>query len=61
MSKADSDGRVRNDLIARLIENHEFEVPETLINSQAESLLNNFAQDLAQRGVDLTQGRTEFY
>lgn len=60
MAKADADGRVRNDLIAKLIEKHEFEVPEALINSQAQTLLNNFAQDLAQRGVDLTKVENTF-
>ncbi|MEZ5346049.1 MAG: trigger factor [Pyrinomonadaceae bacterium] len=55
VAKADSDSRVRNDLIAKLIEASEFEVPNALIESQAQSLLNNFAQDLAQRGVDLSK------
>ncbi len=55
VSKADADSRVRNDLIARLIEKHSFEVPGALIESQAQNLLNNFAQDLAQRGVDLSK------
>ncbi len=60
MAKADADGRVRNELIAKLIEKHEFEVPEALITSQAQTLLNNFAQDLAQRGVDLTKVDEKF-
>src|SRR4029079_9987110 len=30
-----------------------FEVPQTLIENQARNLLNNFARDLQQRGVDL--------
>lgn len=55
VAKADADSRVRNDLIARLIEKHEFEVPKSLIESQAQNLLNNFGQDLAQRGVDLSK------
>lgn len=55
VSKADADSRVRNDLIARLIEQHQFEVPNALIESQAQNLLNNFGQDLAQRGVDLSK------
>ncbi len=49
------DSRVRNDLIAKLIEGNEFEVPAALIENQAQNLLNNFAQDLSQRGVDLSQ------
>jgi trigger factor len=55
VANADAEGRVRNDLIARLIEKHKFEVPDALIESQAQNLLNNFAQDLAQRGVDLSK------
>ena len=60
LSKAEADSRVRNDLIARLIEQHEFEVPAALIDSQARTLLNNFAQDLAQRGVDLSKVEKDF-
>lgn len=55
IENAEADSRVRNDLIGRLIEKHEFEVPNALIESQAKNLLNNFAQDLAQRGVDLSK------
>ncbi len=60
MAKADADSRVRNDLIARLIEKYQFEVPRALIESQAQNLLNNFAQDLAQRGVDLSKVEQDF-
>jgi trigger factor len=60
VAKADADSRVRNDLIARLIEKHEFEVPQALIESQAQNLLNNFGQDLAQRGVDLSKVDEKF-
>ena len=60
VSKADADARVRNDLIAKLIENHDFEIPNTLIDVQARNLLNNFAQDLSQRGVDLNKVEKDF-
>lgn len=52
-AKTDADARLRNNAIAKLIEENTFEVPGTLIDSQARNLLNNFAQDLRQRGVDL--------
>jgi trigger factor len=52
-SKSDADARVRNEAIAKLIEENSFEVPKTLIENQARNLLNNFARDLQQRGVDL--------
>lgn len=57
---ADADARVRNNAIAKLIENHAFEVPGALIESQARNLLNNFAQDLQQRGVDLNTVQSDF-
>src|SRR5690606_9507695 len=52
MAVTDADARVRNNAIAKLIETNEFEVPNTLIENQARNLLNNFARDLQQRGVD---------
>ena len=59
-AKADADARVRNDVIAKLIEENAFEVPGTLIESQARNLLNNFAHDLQQRGVDLNRVQSDF-
>lgn len=59
-AEADADARVRNNAIAKLIENHAFEVPATLIDNQARNLLNNFAQDLQQRGVDLNKVEPDF-
>ncbi len=60
LAKEDADNRVRNDLIAKLIENHEFEIPNALIDIQARNLLNNFAQDLQQRGVDVNKVEKDF-
>ncbi len=54
-AEADADARVRNNAIAKLIEENSFEVPNSLIENQARNLLNNFAQDLQQRGVDLNK------
>ncbi|MGD9563316.1 MAG: trigger factor [Pyrinomonadaceae bacterium] len=59
-SAADADARVRNDAMAKLIEENSFEVPATLIENQARNLLNNFAQDLHQRGVDLNRVQSDF-
>jgi trigger factor len=59
-SAADADARIRNDAIAKLIEANAFEVPATLIENQARNLLNNFAQDLHQRGVDLNRLQSDF-
>ncbi|HEX8735121.1 MAG TPA: trigger factor [Pyrinomonadaceae bacterium] len=55
VSKSEADNRLRDELITKLIEGNEFEVPNTLIDIQARNLLNNFAQDLQQRGMDLNQ------
>ncbi len=60
MAKADADARVRNELIQKLIENHEFEVPNALVENQARNLLNNFAMDMQQRGVDLQSVGEDF-
>jgi len=55
VSKTEADNRLRDELITKLIEDNEFEVPNTLIDIQARNLLNNFAQDLQQRGMDLSK------
>jgi trigger factor len=59
-AEADADARLRNNAIAKLIEQNEFEVPSALIESQARNLLNNFAQDLQGRGVDLKTVQDDF-
>lgn len=59
-SEADANARLRVDAVAKFIEKHEFEIPEALIDMQARNLLNNFAQDLAQRGVDLSKVENSF-
>jgi trigger factor len=58
--QTDADARLRNDAIAKFIEKHDFEIPNALIEVQARNLLNNFAQDLQQRGVDLNKVEKEF-
>jgi len=60
VSNSDADAALRTELINKLIENHEFEIPNALIESQARNLLNNFAQDMQQRGVDLNKVDKQF-
>ncbi|HVE57660.1 MAG TPA: trigger factor [Pyrinomonadaceae bacterium] len=60
VSNSDADAAVRTELINKLIEAHNFEIPATLIEAQARNLLNNFAQDMQQRGVDLNKVDKEF-
>lgn len=59
-AEVDADARLRNTAIAKLIEENSFDVPEVLIESQARNLLNNFAQDLQSRGVDLSKVESNF-
>jgi trigger factor len=59
-AEADADARLRNNVIAKLIENNHFEVPNALIENQARNLLNNFARDLQQRGADLSKVDDQF-
>ncbi len=60
VSNSDADAALRNELINKFIEKHDFEVPNALIEAQARNLLNNFAQDMQQRGVDLNKVDKEF-
>ncbi|HMQ02692.1 MAG TPA: trigger factor [Pyrinomonadaceae bacterium] len=57
---ADADARIRNDLVGKLLDKNQFEVPQSLIDNQARNLLNNFAQDLQQRGVDPNRLQSDF-
>jgi len=59
-AQTDADARLRNNAIAKLIEQNEFVVPNALIESQARNLLNNFAEDLQGRGVDLKTVQNDF-
>jgi len=55
VSNADADARVRNNAVAKLLEQNPFEVPNALIENQTRRLLSDFARDMQQRGVDLEQ------
>lgn len=59
-AEADADARLRNNAIAKLIEKNSFEVPGVLIENQARNLLNNFARDMQERGVDLKKVEPQF-
>jgi trigger factor len=51
-SKAQSEQRLRNEVLGKLVEAHPFEVPQSLTEQQADQLLQTVARDLAMRGVD---------
>ncbi len=52
MAKLDADSKMRDELLTKLIDTHEIEVPNTLIDHQARNLLNNFANDMQRQGID---------
>lgn len=60
MAVADADARLRNDVMAKVIEDNKFEVPNALIENQARNLLNNFAHDLQHRGIDPSKVQKDF-
>ncbi|HSK74047.1 MAG TPA: trigger factor [Pyrinomonadaceae bacterium] len=60
-AEADANARLRVEAIGKLIDKYEdFKIPNALIDIQARNLLQNFAQDLANRGVDLNQVGEDF-
>jgi len=59
-AKDEADNRLRSELIQKLIETHDFEVPDALVDIQARNLLNNFAQDMAHRGMDMNKVEKDF-
>lgn len=60
IAKNEADNKVKDEVVTKLIDNHPIEVPQILINIQARTLLENFAQDLANQGMDLNQMDKEF-
>ena len=59
-AKAEADNALRSELIGKLTEANNLEVPNSLIDMQARNLLNNFAQDMAGRGMDLNKVEKDF-
>jgi trigger factor len=52
-SKVESDQRLRRDLVKRLLEGHEFEVPELLVDQQTTTRLQELVRDMIGHGVDV--------
>jgi trigger factor len=48
----ESEHRLRDDVLGRLIEQHRFEVPETIVSYQSNQILQSMVRDMMQRGVD---------
>ncbi|HJQ34880.1 MAG TPA: trigger factor [Pyrinomonadaceae bacterium] len=48
----ESEHRLRDEVLSRLIEQHRFEVPETIVSYQSNQILQSMVRDMMQRGVD---------
>ncbi|HZI18910.1 MAG TPA: trigger factor [Pyrinomonadaceae bacterium] len=51
-SEHESEHRLRDEVLSRLIEDHRFEVPETLVSYQANQMVQQMLRDMMQRGMD---------
>jgi trigger factor len=51
-SEHESEHRLRDEVLGRLIERHRFEVPETIVSYQANQILQSMVRDMIQRGMD---------
>ncbi len=51
-SAHEAEQRLRNEVLAKLVAAHQFEVPETLVNYQANQFFQNTVRDLIRRGID---------
>ncbi len=52
-AKADADDRLRRDVMSQLLESHEFEVPETLVQHQTNSRLQEVVRNMIGQGIDV--------
>jgi trigger factor len=48
----ESEHHLRDEILSRLVEQHRFEVPETVISYQANQILQSMLRDMIARGVD---------
>jgi trigger factor len=48
----ESEHRLRDEVLGRLIEQHRFEVPETIVSYQSNQILQSMVRDMIQRGMD---------
>ncbi len=51
-SRVEAEHRLRDELMGKLVEAHEFEVPASLIESQTRRLMETTVRDMMQRGLD---------
>jgi trigger factor len=48
----ESEHRLRDEVLSRLVESHRFEVPETIVSYQANQILQSMLRDMMARGLD---------
>lgn len=53
--ESDADRKYENDLLTKLMENSPVEIPEAMIEDETNSMVNDFAQRLAQQGFPMDQ------
>ena len=51
-SVAEADGRIRREIMSKLLESHKFEVPQSLVDQQTNHRLESVMRDMIRRGVD---------
>ena len=51
-AKNDAEGRMRADLIRKLVESHQFELPERLVQHQTEHRFESVVRDMIGQGID---------
>jgi trigger factor len=49
---AESDHLLRDEIMKKLLEAHQFEVPESLVNQQTQHRMETVARQMMQRGID---------
>src|SRR6266542_4748284 len=51
-ASAEADQRLRSELMGKLLETHQFEVPESLVENQVNYLLESVMRDMIGKGID---------
>jgi trigger factor len=60
-SQHESENRLRGEVMNKLVDAHPFEVPESLVEYQADQLLESVARDMMLRGVDPRMQQAEWW
>lgn len=60
-AEMEADSRLRVELMNKMIDSHDFEVPSTLVQYQIYQLSETLARDLLNRGIDPRQQPREFW